>query len=386
MLDQLGPLVGLLVVWALFAALEWESFANWRNTQTILLQTAVVGIAALGATMIIISGGIDLSVGSLIALVSVVVAWVITEVCAAYPSAIGSANLLALAASLVGVALAAVVGLSIGLMVIGHIGRVVAAIAIGLGAFLAWRYGMHQWQGWTSLVVGALVAVAAWIADRKLKPPIVLSPFIVTLGMWGALRGVAKGMANNSAIYIPAKFDSFLGDLMKPARLEEDASALERLWGIWSPGVWIFLVLAGLVAFLLRYTQFGRHIYAVGSNEQTARLCGIQVERTKLKIYTLAIALAGIAGVLQFSFNTIGDPNTATGYELQVIAAVVIGGASLSGGVGGVLGTLAGALMMTVIANGCTKVGLENWMQEIMTGGIIVAAVALDKLRHRTSD
>jgi ribose transport system permease protein len=137
---------------------------------------------------------------------------------------------------------------------------------------------------------------------------------------------------------------------------------------------------------LLRYTQFGRHIYAIGSNEQTARLCGIHVERTKLKIYTLAIALAGVAGILQFSFNTIGDPNTATGYELQVIAAVVIGGASLSGGVGGVVGTLAGALMMTVIANGCTKVGLENWMQEIMTGGIIVAAVALDKLRHRTAD
>jgi ribose transport system permease protein len=384
-LDQLGPLVGLLVVWALFAALRWDSFANWRNTQTILLQTAVVGIAALGATMIIISGGIDLSVGSLIALVSVVVAWVITEVCAAHPSAIVSANSLALAASLAGIALAAIVGMAIGLMVIGHMGRVVAAIAIGLGAFLVWHYGVHDWQGWASLMVGVVVAVAAWIVDGKLNPPVVLSPFIVTLGMWGALRGVAKGIANNSAIYIPPKFNSFLGDLMKPARLEDDASALERLWGIWSPGVWIFLVLAAMVAFLLRYTQFGRHIYAIGSNEQTARLCGIHVERTKLKIYTLAIALAGVAGVLQFSFNTIGDPNTATGYELQVIAAVVIGGASLSGGVGGVLGTLAGALMMTVIANGCTKVGLENWMQEILTGGIIVAAVALDKLRHRTT-
>jgi ribose transport system permease protein len=386
LLDQLGPLVGLLAVWSLFAALEWESFANWRNTQTILLQTAVVGIAALGATMIIISGGIDLSVGSLIALVSVVVAWVITETCAAYSSAFEYPNAVASMASVAGVLLAAACGLSIGLTVIGHIGRVVAAIAVGLGAFLAWHFGLREWQSWTSLAVGAAVAVAAWATDRRLKPPIVLSPFIVTLGTWGAFRGIAKGLADNSAIYLPPKFNSFLGVLMKPARLDEESSALQRLWGIWSPGVWIFLVLAVLVALLLRYTQFGRHIYAIGSNEQTARLCGIHVERTKLKIYTLAIALAGVAGILQFSFNTIGDPNTATGYELQVIAAVVIGGASLSGGVGGVVGTLAGALMMTVIANGCTKVGLENWMQEIMTGGIIVAAVALDKLRHRTAD
>jgi ribose/xylose/arabinose/galactoside ABC-type transport system permease subunit len=385
-LDQLGPLVGLVVVWSLFAALEWESFANWRNTQTILLQTAVVGIAALGATIIIISGGIDLSVGSLIALVSVVVAGVITEICTANSSAIEYPNWVASGAAVIGVLLAAVCGLAIGLAIIGHIGRVFALIALGLGGYLAWGFGISQWRGWTSLTIGAAIAIAAWLTDRKLKPPIVLSPFIVTLGTWGAFRGIAKGLADNSAIYLPPKFDSYLGVLMKPARLDEQSSALARLWGIWSPGVWIFLVLSVLVALLLRYTQFGRHIFAIGSNEQTARLCGIHVERTKLKIYTLALALAGIAGVLQFSFNTIGDPNTASGYELQVIAAVVIGGASLSGGVGGVLGTLAGALMMTVIANGCTKVGLENWMQEIMTGGIIVAAVALDKLRHRTAD
>jgi ribose/xylose/arabinose/galactoside ABC-type transport system permease subunit len=249
---------------------------------------------------------------------------------------------------------------------------------------LAWSYGLSGWQGWTSLAVGAVVAVAAWWTDRKLSPPIVLSPFIVTLGMWGALRGIAKGLANNSAIYIPPDFDSKLATFMLLPSAKVESSLLARPWQWWSPGVWIFLVLAVLVAMLLRYTQFGRHIYAIGSNEQTARLCGIQVERTKLKIYMLALALAGIAGVLQFSFNTMGDPNTATGYELQVIAAVVIGGASLSGGVGGVLGTVAGALMMTMIDNGCTKVGLENWMQEILTGGIIVAAVALDKLRHRT--
>jgi ribose/xylose/arabinose/galactoside ABC-type transport system permease subunit len=384
LLDRLGPLVALLFVWGLFAALEWKTFASWTNTQSILLQTAVVGIAALGATMIIISGGIDLSVGSLIALVSVVVAYVITTVTGAFPSSIAHPDAVALLASVIAISLAMVCGLAIGSMVIGHLGRVAAAVAIGLGGLLAWSYGLSGWQGWTSLAVGAVVAVAAWWTDRKLSPPIVLSPFIVTLGMWGALRGIAKGLADNSAIYIPPDFDSKLSTFMLLPSAKADASLLARPWQWWSPGVWIFLVLAVLVAMLLRYTQFGRHIYAIGSNEQTARLCGIQVERTKLKIYMLALALAGIAGVLQFSFNTMGDPNTATGYELQVIAAVVIGGASLSGGVGGVLGTVAGALMMTMIDNGCTKVGLENWMQEILTGGIIVAAVALDKLRHRT--
>jgi ribose/xylose/arabinose/galactoside ABC-type transport system permease subunit len=224
------------------------------------------------------------------------------------------------------------------------------------------------------------------MADRRLHPPIVLSPFIVTLGTWGAFRGIAKGLADNSAIYLPPEFDSNILRFMLLPSAEIDASLVARPWQWWSPGVWIFLVLSMLAALVLRYTQFGRHIYAIGSSEQTARLCGIHVERTKVKIYMLALALAGVAGVLQFSFNTMGDPNTATGYELQVIAAVVIGGASLSGGVGGVLGTVAGALMMTIIDNGCTKVGLENWMQEILTGGIIVAAVALDKLRHRTGD
>ena len=200
--------------------------------------------------------------------------------------------------------------------------------------------------------------------------------------MWGALRGTAKGLANNQQIYPP---QTGLNSLMRLPEANVDASLLWRPWQWWSPGVWIFLALAVGVAGLLRYTQFGRHIYAIGSNEQTARLCGVHVERAKLKIYTLAILLAGVAGVLQFSFNIIGDPTTAAGYELKVIAAVVIGGASLSGGVGSVLGTVAGALMMTIIDNGCTKVGLEVWMQEILTGVIIVAAVALDQLRHRGS-
>ena len=113
---------------------------------------------------------------------------------------------------------------------------------------------------------------------------------------------------------------------------------------------------------------------------------GIDVERSKLALYALAVACAGVAAVLQFSYLSMGDPTTAQGYELKVIAAVVIGGASLSGGQGSIVGTLIGALIMTVVDNGCTKLGLDNWVQELVTGGIIVAAVALDRLRQRGSE
>ena len=126
-------------------------------------------------------------------------------------------------------------------------------------------------------------------------------------------------------------------------------------------------------------------MFAVGSNELTARLCGVPVERVKLLVYILGGAFAGLGGVLQFAYLTGGDPTTAVGLELNIIAAVVIGGASLNGGQGTVTGTLVGALIMSVVANGCTKLGLANWVQEIVTGGIIVAAVLLDYLRRRNS-
>jgi ribose transport system permease protein len=383
-LDQLGPLLAMTGVWALFAALKWNSFATWENAQSILLQTAVVGVAALGGTMVIISGGIDLSMGSLIALVSVVVAMTLKKLAGGGADASGlDPNIAVTIASVVGVAVAGLCGLAIGVMVIGRHWLVFAAVAAGLEAYLVWHYGGAMFAAWPGRVTVALlaaVAVLAVLADVRLRPRTVLMPFIVTLGMWGALRGAAKGLADNSAIYPPA---TGITTFMQLPRTNVDASLVWKPWQWWSPGVWIFLALAVVVAGVLRYTQFGRHVYAIGSNEQTARLCGVHVERSKLKVYTLAALLTGVAGVLQFSFNTIGDPTTAAGYELKVIAAVVIGGASLSGGVGSVLGTVAGAMMMTIIDNGCTKVGLEVWMQEIITGGIIVAAVALDQLRRR---
>jgi ribose/xylose/arabinose/galactoside ABC-type transport system permease subunit len=200
-----------------------------------------------------------------------------------------------------------------------------------------------------------------------------LSPFIVTLGMWGALRGAAKGLGDNQPIYPEL---TWLNELMQLAE--------RGPFAMLAPGVWLMLLLAGLMAFALHYTRFGRHVYAIGSNELTARLCGIHVPRTQILIYAIAAACTGLAAVLQFAFlYGQGDPTTAEGYELKVIASGVIGGASLSGGEGTILGTLVGALIMTVVDNGCTKLGLDNWVQEIVTGGIILTAVTLDRLRQR---
>jgi ribose/xylose/arabinose/galactoside ABC-type transport system permease subunit len=387
-LDRAGTLVATAGVWCLFAALSYavngrNIFATWENTQNVLLQTAVVGVAALGATVVIVSGGIDLSCGSLIALTSVVAAWVMEALAGSLGAKEGgmSPNAAGCLAALAAVAIAAACGLGIGAAVIGRVGRVAAVvlgIAVAAGSVRTWPH-----LGWWAAAIGLAVAAALWLVDRRLKIDLPLLPFIVTLGAWGALRGVAKGISDNNAIYPQA---CWLNRLMVLPAEKPTLGLLWRPHQWWSPGVWVLLVLAVAIAAVLRYTQFGRHAFAIGSNEQTARLCGVAVERTKLKIYVLAVLLAGVAGVLQYGKLGIGDPVTASGYELKVIASVVIGGASLSGGVGGVLGTVAGALLIMMIDNGCTKIGVANWVQEILTGGIIVAAVALDKLRHRAAD
>ena len=191
----------------------------------------------------------------------------------------------------------------------------------------------------------------------------------MTLGLWGALRGLAKGLGGNQPVYFPRNDE--LAALMLPG------SVLLPI------GVWLLLVVAAIGALLLRSTVFGRRVVALGSSRETARLCGVDVERTEVLVYGLGGACAGLAAVLQLSFLSMGDPTTAQGLELKVIAAVVIGGASLRGGEGSIFGTLLGALVMTVVDNGCTKVGLDNWTQDLATGAIIVGAVALDRWRQQ---
>jgi len=183
------------------------------------------------------------------------------------------------------------------------------------------------------------------------------------------LRGLAKGLSNEQ-------------------KIDADPRGLEA-WmtptpgNFLPPGVWVALLAAALFGVVLRYSVFGRHVIAVGSNEQTARLCGVPVPRVRFYVYALAGLLAGLAGLFEYSTLTVGDPTDSVGLELEVIAAVVIGGASLSGGQGSILGALIGALLMTEIKTGCTHIGLPNWVQEILTGLIIIGAVALDRFRRR---
>jgi ribose/xylose/arabinose/galactoside ABC-type transport system permease subunit len=198
-------------------------------------------------------------------------------------------------------------------------------------------------------------------------------PFIVTLGTMLVVRGAAKGLAEERRIEAPI---TWLNDLLR------SQGAAARL----PAGIWAVIVLALIVAGVLRYTRFGRHVFAIGSNERMARLCGVAISRTKIAVYTMAAALVGMAGLLQFSKLSVGDPTVAVGLELDIIAAVIIGGGSLTGGRGTVAGTIIGAAIMTIIQIGCTQKGLASWVQQIVTGGIIVAAVALDRVRStRTS-
>lgn len=356
-LRSFGPLVGLLATWVLFAVLAGTPFTRWSNQELMLLQTAVVGTAAVGATWIIVAGGIDLSVGANIALGTMVAAWVLRA---------GGGPLLAGASAL---ASSALVGFLIGALVVGELVRVLASLAAAAGiAFLARGLGAPA-----SITLALAAAALAWLALRPLRFSLPLSPFIVTLGLWGALRGLAKGVGDNQPIYPPST--GWLADLMVVGQ--------GGLGSVLPPGVWVLLAVAALAALALRATVFGRHAVAIGSSEETARLCGVRIERTKLGVYVLGTGCAGIAAVLQLSYLSMGDPTTAQGVELETIAAAVIGGASLAGGEGSIGGTLVGALIMSVVDNGCTKLGLDNWVQEVVTGAIIVAAVALDRWRQR---
>jgi ribose/xylose/arabinose/galactoside ABC-type transport system permease subunit len=308
LLDTAGPLIGLLFVSIVFGVLVGSRFFNGANLELIARQTAIVCTAALGMTMVIVAGGIDLSVGSIVALTTVVIALSLRS----SVDPLMSAGL--------GIAAAAACGLVNGLLITGL--RVI--------------------------------------------------PFIVTLGMMILIRGAAKGLADERRIEAPA---TWLNELLR---------TLDPGSGVLVPsGIWIVALLALITAGTLGYTRFGRHLFSIGSNERTARLCGVAVERTKIAVYTAAAALAGVAGVLQFSRLSVGDPTIAMGLELDVIAAVIIGGGSLSGGRGSVVGTVLGACTMAVIQTGCTQRGLPNWVQQIVTGAIIILAVALDRWRSK---
>lgn len=317
LLSRLGPFIALIVLFVGFRLIIGETetgrtFWSADNLRTILGQTSIIAIAACGMTLIIVAGGIDLSVGAIIALTSVVGALVMKA---------GYDPMLAVA----------------------------AALAVGM-------------------LVGALNGTITSLFG--------ITPFIVTLGMMGIARGSAKLLAGSSSVNFSS---SWLNTVMLP----NPPAALS--WMVVAPGVWIAALIAIGMAVLMNRSVFGRYAYAIGSNESAARLCGVPVPGAKIAIYSLAGVLFGLAGALTMAKQGQGNSTAAGGMELDVIAAVVIGGASLNGGTGTILGTIIGALIMSVLRSGTEWMQWDTPWQEILIGAIIVLAVGIDRLRNRRS-
>ncbi len=314
-----APFLGLIFVYVIFYFIAGDSFSSLYNTKTILTQAVIIGIGALGMTLVIISAGIDLSVGSQVALGTVVTALILRH--------FGGDD----------------IGLTLPL--IAAMGGILACALCGF-------------------INGMIIAYLGIV------------PFIVTLGMMQVARGGALGLAGQSMVNTRS---NWLGGMM----------VVEPTIGAWysvAPGVWIMLVLLVLLFFILRYTLFGRYVFAIGSSEATARLCGIRVGFHRVCVYTICGAFTGVAAIMQYANLGLGDPTSAVGMELDIIAAVVIGGGSLRGGQGSALGSVIGALIMAVLRNGCMHYGIPNYVQNIVIGIIIVLAVAVDRLRQRNAD
>ena len=302
-------MLGLLLVIGLFSlsAELRPTFFTGGNAKLILTQTVIVATGALGMTLIIVSGGIDLSAGSLVALSSVVAATLL----------------------------------------------------------------LHDWSPASALILTVLAGGCIGAINGTIIAGFRMVPFIVTLGMMGIARGTAKWLAGNKTVNPE---ENALNGIMEPI-------APQNLWPL-PMGVWITIALAIVMIFVMKYSVFGRYVFAIGSNEDTARLCGIRVRTNKIMIYTLAGLFFGLAGVMQYSRLTQGDPTVAIGLELEIIAAVVIGGASLSGGSGSITGTMLGALIMGVLKSGSSQMNWPTYMQEIIIGIVIILAVGLDKWRQ----
>ncbi|MEI7657206.1 MAG: ABC transporter permease [Phycisphaerae bacterium] len=303
MLAAAGVIVALLGGGATFSLLD---------VRTILLQSSIVAIAALGATLVIAMGGLDLSVGSCVALCTVVA----------------------------------------------------AKVMLSRGVDDAWGPVL-------AIIAAAATGAACGACNGLIVAALGLPAFIVTLGMLGFVRGLAKYVSDSSPVYAKAGWlASWVVPEPRPA------------WLLVPPAAWLTLLLAAAGSFFLRRTVAGRHAIAIGSNEEAATRCGVPVGRTKALVYALAGLAAGLAAVIQFArLGGSGDPTIQVGLELKAVAAAVIGGASLSGGRVSIVGTLCGAVLMSLLDNRCEAAGLPSFAQEMIVGPVIIVAVAIDRWR-----
>lgn len=311
----LAPFLGLAIVVGIFVAYQFavdapSPFLSGVRLTLIAKQSTIVGMGALGMTLIIISGGIDLSAGSLLALHAVLLA---------------------------------------------------VTLKAGVDPVLA-------------VLIVLASGVAAGALNGILITGLRLVPFIVTLGTMLIFRGAAEWLSNQRKIQAPAP--DWLSTLL-------DAPPAGS-WRLVSTGAWLVVILGIVLALVLKRTVFGRYVFAIGSNEATARLCGLPVAGVKIAVYALGGLFMAVAGIFDFNdLNKQGSPTSGMGDELHIIAAVVIGGGSLSGGRGSVLGSIVGALTMTVLRHGCVYVGVSDPIQKLVIGSIIIAAVAIDQALHR---
>lgn len=313
---ELSILLILVGISLTFEILGWilqgQSFlANTQRLSIMILQVSVVGIIAIGVTQVIISGGIDLSSGSIVgatAMISMSLAQVGTYDRAVYPDLTDL--------------------------------PVVLPVAVGL-------------------VVGLLCGAINGLLIAYTKIP----PFIATLGMMVTARGFAKWYTKGQPISFPTDSFAALGKGLAP--------------------IFIFLAVAAILHIVLRYTRYGKFTYAVGANPQAARVSGINVERHTVKIYAVAGLLSGLAGIVVAARGLTAQAGMGSMYELDAIAMAVIGGVSLSGGRGSVIGTMIGMVIFGVIISGFTFLRLDAYYQEMLKGAIIVAAVVADVYRQR---
>lgn len=302
---------GSLVVLVIVFSIASPNFMQWSNVIGILLSTAVIGVLALGATFVIITGGIDLSVGTVMTLSSVMT----------------------------------------GLIVVNADLPIVVGIICGI-------------------LTGAFCGMLCGLAITKMKIP----PFVATLAMMMIAKGLALVLSNAAPIYF-TEHEGFskiaLGNIIPGLDIPN--------------AVFIFFILGIIAAIILSKTVLGRFNFAIGSNEEATKLSGINVDRWKIAIYSLAGTFTGIAGVIMASRLNSAQPALGQGYELEAIAAVVIGGTSLSGGKGTIVGTIIGALIMSVLTNGLRVLSIPQEWQTVVVGLVIIFAVYMDILRRTKS-